>query len=146
MSSPRSIRFEDDALERLANFASRRPGVTSASAAARLVEEGLRMDAHPAVLFRDGAAGRRAVLVGGPDVWEIIKQVRDSRSANPKLKGDALIAFVSELSGVPVSRVGAALDYYTAFPDEVDERIAQDSALEAELLVALQRRDALLGA
>ena len=104
------------------------------------------MDAHPAVLFRDGAAGRRAVLVGGPDVWEIIKQVRDTRSANPKLKGEALIAFVGELSGVPVSRVGAALDYYTAFPNEVDERIAQDSALGAELLVAMQRRDALLGA
>lgn len=104
------------------------------------------MDAHPGVLFRDGAAGRRAVLVGGPDVWEVIKQVRDARSTNPRLKGDALITFVSELTGVSVSRISAALDYYTAFPDEVDERIAQDSALEAELAVSMQRRDALLGA
>ena len=30
------------------------------------------MDAHPAVLFRDGPAGRRDVLVGGPDVADVI--------------------------------------------------------------------------
>lgn len=146
MSTPRSVRFDESTLDRLAAFAARRPGVTSASAAARLVEEGLRMDAHPSVVFRDGPAGRRAVLIGGPDVWEVIKAIRATREANRRLKGAALKAAVHELTGLAQSRIDAALDYYTAFPEEIDERLEQDSAIEAELLVAMQRRTELLGA
>ena len=146
MSSPRSIRFEDDTISRLAAFASRRPGITSASAAARFVEEGLRMDAHPGVVFRDGAAGRRAVVIGGPDVWEAVRAVQLTRRAQPKLKGAAALAAVMQNTGLRGDVIETALDYYSAFPDEIDARIAQESALESELSRALAQRAHLLGA
>lgn len=31
----------------------------------------VRLDERPLVTFRDGPTGRRAGLIGGPDVWEI---------------------------------------------------------------------------
>lgn len=104
------------------------------------------MDAHPGIVFRDGPAGRRAVLIGGPDVWEVIKAVRAVRDTNRRLKGAAVSAAVHEHTGVNPERIEAALAYYGEFADEIDERLAQDSALEAELLVAMQRRTELLGA
>lgn len=36
----------------------------------RYAEEGTRREEHPLVTFRDGPTGRRAGLLGGPDVWE----------------------------------------------------------------------------
>ncbi|MCB1028810.1 MAG: hypothetical protein KDB24_13725 [Microthrixaceae bacterium] len=38
----------------------------------RLIDEGLRAEAHPSVIFRDGPAGRRPVLIGGPEVSDVI--------------------------------------------------------------------------
>ena len=59
MPTPRSIRFDADTLEALAAFAARHAGLSISSAAALLVEEGLRMDAHPGVVFQEGPTGRR---------------------------------------------------------------------------------------
>ena len=85
MASPRSVRFEPSTDAHLAAFAARHAGLSHSGAAALLVEEGLRMDAHPGVLFREGAAGRRAVLVGGPDVWEVIRAITSARTSAPDL-------------------------------------------------------------
>jgi hypothetical protein len=30
------------------------------------------------IVFRDGPAGRRAVVIGGPDVWEVIAAARSA--------------------------------------------------------------------
>jgi hypothetical protein len=35
--------------------------------AERLIDEGLRLEAHLRVTFRDGPTGRRAALINGPD-------------------------------------------------------------------------------
>jgi hypothetical protein len=39
------------------------------------------MHEHPLIAFKDGPAGRRARLVGGPDVWEVIGAVHSVRAA-----------------------------------------------------------------
>jgi hypothetical protein len=36
------------------------------------VDEALRAEEHPGITFRPGPTGRRAGIVGGPDVWEVI--------------------------------------------------------------------------
>ena len=41
------------------------------------------MEEHPGVVFRDGPAGRRAGLAGGPDVWEAIVVLKDFGAAGP---------------------------------------------------------------
>ena len=144
MSSPLSIRFDEHVLERLAAYASTRPGVSTSGAAARLVDEGLRMDAHKGVIFRDGPSGRRAVLIGGPDVWEVIRVVRLTRQAEPGYSEAELLNLVSTNSGVSPAIIQAALAYYAEWPDEVRAIIAQADAMEQELEASQERVRELL--
>jgi hypothetical protein len=72
---PVSIRFREDVHRRLRRAATRR-GESVSALAARLVDEGLRMEDHPGIVFRDGPTGRRAALAGGPDVWEVASGFR----------------------------------------------------------------------
>ena len=73
------------------------------------------MEDHPLVRFVDGVAGRRARLVGtGMDVWQVIAIVRDNN-------GDARTA--ADYLEVPLGLVQAAVTYYGAYADEIDEWI-----------------------
>lgn len=85
------------------------------SLAQRYIEEGLRMDEHPLVVFADGPAGRRAQLAGtGKDLWEVIQVVRDNGGeAEP----------TADYLQVSVGLVGAAISYYGAYPQEIDDWI-----------------------
>lgn len=65
--------------------------MSQSSATNRLVDEALRMWQHTMVVFRDGASGRRARLVGGPDVWGVIRAVRSARAAEPEMDADAIL-------------------------------------------------------
>jgi hypothetical protein len=67
-SQPTSVRFDDDVVGRLREFTASHPGMSLSAATSLLVDEGLRMHAHPLVYFVDGATGRRARLLWGPDV------------------------------------------------------------------------------
>jgi hypothetical protein len=67
-----SIRFrQPQLLERLRAEAGTR-SISTSVLAEELIDEGLRTRRHPMVVFRDGASGRRAALIGGPDVWEVV--------------------------------------------------------------------------
>jgi hypothetical protein len=145
MAGPRSVRLDPTTDLHLAAFAARRAGLSHSGAAALLVEEGLRMDAHPGVLFREGPAGRRAVLVGGPDVWEVVRSVKAVRSANPGLAGEAALDLVAELTGLQRRYVDVAVGYYAHYPDEVDGLIGDADMAEEALVEAAERRTSLLG-
>ena len=41
-----------------------------------LLDEGLKTRRFPGVVYRSGPVGRRAALVGGPDVWEVVRDLR----------------------------------------------------------------------
>ncbi|RIK35567.1 MAG: hypothetical protein DCC58_20330, partial [Chloroflexi bacterium] len=51
-------------------------GTTRSHLARKLLDEGLRMQAHPGVVFRSRPAGRRAGLALGPDIWEVARVFR----------------------------------------------------------------------
>lgn len=108
--------------------------------AERYIEEGLRADSHPGIGFRDGPAGRRAGLVGGPDVWEIIGALR-----SVERKTDARVAVLAERLGLSESRVRAAVSYYSEYPGEIDAWIAANDAEAVSLEAALERERELLG-
>jgi hypothetical protein len=73
------------------------------------------MEEHPLVRFVDGPAGRRARLVGsGLDVWEVVSVARDN--------GGDVVA-VAEYLDVPQGLVQAAVAYYGAFAEEIDDWI-----------------------
>ncbi len=145
MNAPSSIRFDPGVNNRLAFYVTRHPGWTRSSAAARLVDEGLRMEEHPGVIFRDGPAGRRACLIGGPDVWEIIRSVKSSRAAEPDLARSELVKLVEDNSGLPGRLVSLALTYWAAYPQEIDALVAHAERLADEALRAAEKTAQLLG-
>jgi hypothetical protein len=78
--------------------------------AQRYIDEGMRLDRHNGVVFRDGPAGRRAVVVGGPDVWEVIMAARDAPE-----RGEELIRELAERLGVPSEKIRIAIRYYAEY-------------------------------
>src|SRR4030088_2937797 len=83
MTTPLSIRFSPSLLTRLRRRANAMTGASAAGLAQRLIDEGLRMADHPGVIFKDGPSGRRAALAYGPDVWEVIKFLREVDERGP---------------------------------------------------------------
>jgi hypothetical protein len=143
--SPSSVRFEPRVLERLSAFVAVHRELTLSSATSRLVDEALRAHEHPLITFKDGPAGRRARVVGGPDVWEVIGAVRSVREAEPELTGDEVLAVVAETSGVPVPFLRAALAYWGDYPEEVDAFLDRARAEAAAARAAWDRQQELLG-
>jgi hypothetical protein len=140
------VRFDEGVGARLASFAAAHPGLSRSAAANLLVDEGLRMAEHPGVVFRDGPTGRRAGLVGGPDVWEVIRAVKSARTATPGLTEDDLVQLVAENAGVPLRLVNIAVRYWASYPDEVEAQVAAADTAESSAELAWQReRDLLLG-
>jgi hypothetical protein len=139
MAHPLSVRFHrSDVLERLKVEASSRRVSTSALAE-ELIEEGLRVRRHPLIVFRDGASGRRAGLIDGPDVWEVIGGM---------VGGDVPVAErvdrAATVFGLAPERVAAALDYYATYPEEIDGEIAANVAAAEESEEIWRRRQRLL--
>ena len=114
---------------------SKRRGEPLARLAQRYIEEGLRTDDHPGVVFRDGPAGRRAGLVGGPDVWEVVGALRSVPES-----GEARVAALAERIGLSEAKVRTAIRYYSEYPEEIDSWIAANDA-EAERLEAAFARE-----
>lgn len=130
------MRFDPAVAAKLAAFVATHPGLSASAATNLLVDEALRSQEHPLVVFRDGPAGRRARLVGGPDVWEVVRAVRSARGAEPDLDADEIVDLVEETTGVPTHLVRAAIDYWADHPRDVDAWIAR---ADAESLAAEER-------
>ena len=107
-------------LARLRQRANAMTGASAAGLAQRLIDEGLRMADHPGVIFKDGSSGRRAALAYGPDVWEVIKFLREVDE-----RGPAAIDAGTEVFAVDAGRVCTAINYYGDYPDEIDAEIAE---------------------
>jgi len=139
MATPVSIRFRrPEVAERLKAEAGARH-VSSSALAEELIEEGLRTRRHPLVVFRDGPSGRRAGLVGGPDVWEVIGGL-----VGGDIPAEARIERAVDVFGLTPKQVGAALDYYADFTTEIDGEIAANLAAADEAEAVWRRRQDLL--
>jgi hypothetical protein len=118
MSEVVSVRLSKSTVDRLRAHAAETSEPVS-RLAQRLIDEGLRMAAHPGVVFRNGPAGRRAALLRGPDVWEVIGLLRSLEA-----RGEAAVEEAAAWLGTPVAAIRQALAYYGAFPDEIAAEIA----------------------
>lgn len=132
----RSFRLTSSLVETLQERARRR-GESANALAERLIDEGLRREDHPLIVFRDGAAGRRASILGTRlDIWQVIDTLRASVNS---------VAETAAYFEIPEAWVQAAVRYYAAYPDEVD-RFADGVKAAAEREQALwQRQQAVLG-
>jgi hypothetical protein len=112
-----SARLDAAIIERLERRGAR-SGLNKSRLAERYIDEGVRMDDHPGIVFRDGPTGRRPGLAAGPDLWEVIGGLRSTG-----LEGDEAIRATAEWSGLSVRQVRDAIGYYSEYPAEIDERI-----------------------
>ncbi len=108
--------------------------------AQRYIDEGMRLDRHPGIVFRGGPAGRRAVVVGGPDVWEVIAAARSAPE-----RGEKLIDALCERVGVPADKIRVAVRYYAEYPDEIDRWVSTVDEEAERLERTLERERDLLG-
>lgn len=136
--SSQPIRIESETLRALRER-SAQTGEPIVRLAQRYIDEGMRLDRHPGIVFRDGPAGRRAVVVGGPDVWEVI-----AAALGAPERGEKLINALAERIGVPRERVRIAIRYYAEYPDEVDRFITLVEEEAERLEQALERERRLL--
>jgi hypothetical protein len=114
-----------------------REGVSQTGLAERYLEEAIRVADHPGVVFRSGPAGRRASIVGGPDIWEIVEtflaEARDLEATARYLH-------------LPVGLVRAAVDYYADHREEIDEWVGRNQLLAEAAEEAASRRRRVVGA
>jgi uncharacterized protein (DUF433 family) len=123
MSQPLSVRLSEATIRRLGARA-RRVHLPPRTLAQRYVEEGLRTDEHPLIRFAEGPAGRRARLLGtGKDVWEVVATVRDN---------DGDLGEAARYLELPLGLVQAAVSYYGAYPEEIDQWIDLNEQEAAE--------------
>ncbi|MDQ6840564.1 MAG: CopG family transcriptional regulator [Actinomycetota bacterium] len=139
MAHPVSVRFHDPRVaDQLKAEAIARRASTS-SLAEELIDEGLRTRRHPLASFRDGPAGRRAHLIGGPDVWEVVEGL---------VGGDVppaeRISRAVEVFGLPRQLVEAALAYYAEFTEEIDDQVDANRRAAEEAEAQWRRQQDLL--
>jgi uncharacterized protein (DUF433 family) len=118
---PFSIRMHPGLLARLT--ARTRRGQSRSALVEELLDEGLRMRDHPGIVFRDGPAGRRAALAGGPDVWEVIETVKGTGR-----HGEEAIAAAAEWGRLSAGQLRTAIRYYGDYQAEIDEWIDANRA------------------
>jgi uncharacterized protein (DUF433 family) len=115
-----SVRVAAPTFEELERRAHER-GIPRNALTERYIAEGVKMDEHPEIAFREGALGRRAILTGTRlDVWQVIETVRQSGNS---------VQDAAEYLGVAASRVQAAVNYYAVHRDEVDEIAERERAV-----------------
>lgn len=133
---PRTITLRPRSQRTLAKLEerARQIRVPKTALADRYVEEGLAMDAYPGVIFRDGPAGRRPAVVGGPDVWEVIRvfiaEGRSTRATSDNLR-------------IRPGLVDAAIAYYADNREAIDEWIETNEAMMREAAAAFDRQQAI---
>jgi hypothetical protein len=80
----------------------------------------MTMNVSTDIVFRDGPAGRRPAVAGGPDVWEVVRVfIAEGRS----------VQATADNLRVSVGLAEAAIAYYTDNRAAIDEWIAANDAM-----------------
>lgn len=137
MASPTNVRFPEPIDRRLAEYA-RGVGARKSTVVVQALQEWLRMEAHPGIVFVKTITGeRRAALRVGPQVWTVAEawQQHPSEQRTP--------AEVAAALGLTVREVETALAYWAEYRDEIDDLIDRHHTSQDEALAAWERRRAL---
>lgn len=87
-----------------------------------LLEEALKMRRCPGIIFSQGITGRRARIAGtGVEVWEVVYEYQ--------IVGEDLEALKKALPHIAERQLVAALNYYRAYPEEINELIKSNEAI-----------------
>jgi hypothetical protein len=135
-----SFRISEEAKARLTERAAR-DGMTATALLDLLITEGTDQLDYPGIVFRGPVHNRRAALAAGPDVWEVVRDLRGLDGSE-----EERIAVLSDETGLHPRLIRVALDYASVHADEVRERIRRNEAAAEQSLQAVRQREALLSA
>ena len=133
-----SYRLDPQLKERLAQRAHEN-NISETGLVTRLLDEGLKTSAHPGIVYRDGPAGRRAAVAGGPDVWEIVTALRHTGR-----RGEARVGAAAEQLDIAEQLVRTAVSFATAHPDEVEAMIDRNEVAATRAEAAARERERFL--
>ncbi|MEJ2684852.1 MAG: DUF433 domain-containing protein [Candidatus Sulfobium sp.] len=118
----RSFRIKEPLLQEIERIRKNRPVNALAN---ELLEEALKMRRCPGVIFADGVSGRRARIAGtGVEVWEVIYEYQ--------IVGQDIEGLRRALAHLTERQLIAALNYYRAYPEEINEIIKSNEAITPE--------------
>lgn len=132
----RSFRLSEATLA-LLDEAAEKTGASRNSLADRLLGEALRLQQHPLIRFKEGAAGRRQPALVGTRLYvhEVVSTVGASAGN---------VQEAAEYLGISPLLARAAIDYYADFRDEVDLDLEAARRIEAEERSRWERRQRAL--
>ena len=111
-------------------------GMSQTTLVERYLDEGLRMDAHPMIVFRPGPLGRRAMLAGTRlDVAQIVATIRAE---------DGSLEAAAAYLALGIHHLRACSQYYAEYQAEVDAYAARADSENERLREAHEREQALL--
>lgn len=123
-----SVRLDPNEVEKLKQLA-RRVGRTPSEVGAGLLSESIRRSDFAFIEFRDSASGRQAYIQGTRlAVWHAVTVLRSY---------DGNVAKTAAHLRWPEAKVHAAIVYTKAFPDEIEEAIKENEAVDFERLSRL---------
>lgn len=122
-----SLRIPED-LEAALNRELARRGQTEWSAGIlAILDEAVRMNRAPGIVFVDGRGGRRAAVAhSGLEVWEIIATWLEGQRVWETLQ--TAYPHLNDL------QLRSALNYYALYPAEIDTRLAREAEWTPERL------------
>jgi hypothetical protein len=138
MARPTSFRLPEDLLERLDNEAAS-AGSSATTLVTTILDEGLKTRRFPGIVYRDGPTGRRAAMVGGPDIWEIVRALKQTPG-----KDERRVRALADELALSTAQIRLAIDFYGVNPAEVDDRIAADDLVAEQHRERIDHRERLL--
>lgn len=140
MARPTSFRLPEQLLNRVDAEAAAR-GMSVTALVSTLLDEGLKTSRFPGIVYRDGPAGRRAGLLGGPDVWEVIRDLKGAPG-----EGELRIKSLAQELAITDRQIHLALDFYATFPEEIDALLDANSRAAEQVRQLVATRERLLTA
>ncbi|MCP4578712.1 MAG: hypothetical protein GY846_20745 [Deltaproteobacteria bacterium] len=123
-SIQKSMRMPEKTVEGIQEIA-RQWGKEFSAVAKELLDEGIKMYRCPGIVFSEGADGRRARIAGaGIEVWEVIAIHKNTGEDFQRLRN--AFDWISEI------QLRSALGYYRAYPEEIDQLMAQNESWTLE--------------
>jgi uncharacterized protein (DUF433 family) len=120
----KSLRIPQDTIREIERIA-RETGRDFSAVAKDLLEEAVKMRRCPGIVFADGVSGRRARIAGtGLEVWELIQAYRSV--------DHDFIHLQKAYHWLTEQQLRAAIGYYTAYRDEIDELIERNESWSRE--------------
>jgi len=118
----RSFRIKEPILQEIERIRKDKPANALAN---ELLEEALKMRRCPGIIFSQGVTGRRARIAGtGVEVWEVIYEYQ--------IVGEDVKALKKALPHLTERQLISALNYYRAYPEEINELIQSNEAITPE--------------